>query len=82
LNTSALTPAIAISPTWSKLSLIGTGLYNIDFLGVRRPLRAPGEFGIGAGYEFAYERPFANVKASASFLIHPAYSGPMYFLIE
>jgi hypothetical protein len=61
-------------PPWMKATPreILQNLYSVDFLGVQRPSRGQGEFGIVAEYEFAYDRPSANVKASPSFLIHPA----------
>lgn len=60
-------------PAWlaGSANTIVQRLYDIDFLGAQKPGASQGS-GVMARYEFAYERPTANVKRCESFMIHPA----------
>lgn len=64
-----------LRPPWAR----GAGpeilqlLYNIEFIGVPRPLSAAQRIGVVGQYEFAYERRAATVRSATSFLIHPAF---------
>ena len=62
-------------PHWlheSPSQIIQT-LYSIEFVGVSRATPDPRKGGgMLSRYEFAYERPSANVSGATSFLVHPA----------
>lgn len=85
LSTDAMTTTIkdyhksvgeAELPQWARVPEreIIQQLFAIEFIGVERPRSlARNSSGILLNYEFAYERPSANVKNTTSFLVHPAF---------
>jgi len=63
------------TPPWANASPINLLqlLYDIEFLGLPRPIPARNRQGIVSQYEFAYERRSANIRNAPFLLIHPAF---------
>jgi hypothetical protein len=48
-------------------------LFNVDFIGVEKPLKKVGVISLMQKFEFAFQIPSSSVRRANSFLIHPAF---------